>query len=163
PKPGLRSLADVRRGIRDGHARKLWEALVAKAERERDEPPIAPVAWVDGTRVEINRSFDFVSVPANRILDAAMVALIREARALAQARRRQIVVRLDTGRWATWADERHVAAGLNADLRHGQLMLSVGLAYDWLYTLLSPDERNRIIEGIDRCAIGPFKAGVAAK
>src|SRR5690606_8109738 len=95
PKPGLRSLADVRRGIRDGHARKLWEALVAKAERERDEPPIAPVAWVDGTRVEINRSFDFVAVPANRILDAALVALIREDRDLAQSTLRQIEVLFD--------------------------------------------------------------------
>ena len=38
---GLRSLEEVRHGIREGHAAELWKRLVAKVEEEMKQEPIA--------------------------------------------------------------------------------------------------------------------------
>ncbi len=151
---GLRSLDEVRNGIRQGRAATLWKELVAKVDQESKQPPISAK--------DRNRSYSLVATTANRITDAALVALITGERRYADACVRQIHALFDTQEWAEWADKAHLQRGLNADLRHGQFARALGLAYDWLYGLLTDDERRRFLEGLDRRAIGPFKAGVKA-
>jgi len=151
---GLRSLEEVRDGIREGHAAKLWERLVAKVEEEMKQEPIAAK--------EQNRAFHIVATTANRITDAALVALITGERRYADAALQQIDVLFDPEQWPEWADKAHLQVGLKADLRHGQFARALGMAYDWLDGFLTDEERRRFLEGLDRCAIGPFKAGVDA-
>ncbi len=152
---GLRSLEEVRIGIREGHAAELWKQLLAKVEKEMKQEPIAPG--------EGNRNFHVVATTANRITDAALVALVTGERRYGDAALRQIETLFDPEQWPEWADKAHIQVGLKADLRHGQLARALGMAYDWLYGLLTEDERRRVIEGLDRCAIKPFKAGVEAR
>jgi len=152
---GLRCLAEVRRGIRHGHAAELWKQLVSKVEQESKQKPIAAKGQ--------NRSYSLVATTANRITDAALVALVTDERLYANAALRQIEALFDPERWPKWADEAHIRVGLKADLRHGQFARALAMAYDWLHGFLTDDERRRFLEGVDRCAIGPFKAGVEAR
>ena len=152
---GLRSLAEVREGIKQGRARELWQGLVAKVEREMKLEPI--------TMRERNRSFYWVATTANRITDAALVALVAGEQHYADAALRQIDVLFDSEQWPDWADKAHIQAGLKADLRHGQLSRALGMAYDWLYGFLTEEQRRRIVDGVDRCAVQRFKAGLQAK
>jgi heparinase II/III-like protein len=151
---GLRSLEEVRAGIRHGYAAELWKQLVAKVDEELMLEPI--------TTAERNRSFSLVATVANRITDAALVALVTGERRYADAALRQIDPLFDSAQWPEWADKRHIEAGLKADLRHGQLARALGVTYDWLHGFLTDEERRRFLEGLDRCAIEPFKAGVEA-
>ena len=153
--PGLRSIDSVRRDIRNGRSAELWRELLTKVEREMREPLI-----VAGTKR--NRSYPFVATTCNRIADAALVALVTNERLYAEAALAQIEVLFDKEKWPEWADQAHLDAGLNSDLRHGQFARAIGFAYDWMHGLLTPEERARIVTGLDRCAIKPFKASVAA-
>ena len=155
PTAGLRCIDDVRRNIKAGRSAELWRELLAKVEKEMQEPLI-----VAGT--ERNRSYPFVATTCNRINDAALVALSTGQRKYAEAALAQSEVLFDKDKWPEWADQAHLNAGLKSDLRHGQLARAIGFAYDWLYPLLTADERQRIVAGVDRCAIKPFKASVAA-
>ena len=152
---GLRSLGEVRSAIRDGHAAGLWKQLLAKVEKEMAQAPYAAK--------QRNRSFNVVATTANRITDAALVALVTGERRYADAALRQIDVLFDSEQWPAWADKAHIQVGLKADLRHGQFARALGMAYDWLYGLLTERERRRFLKGLDRRAIKPFKAGVAAR
>lgn len=69
----------------------------------------------------------------------------------------------DKSQWPEWSDQAHLNVGLNVDLRHGQLVMPVAVAYDSLYNQLTESERKAIIDGLDRCAITPYKKGFAAE
>lgn len=165
--PGLRSVADVREGIGSGHAKALWEALVAKVDAEALEPawtPSTEASWRSSSQAaKGNRDFTIVAMTANRIVDAALVALIRDERRYVEASLKQLDALFDVAQWPDWEDIAHINAGRRADLRHGQLVVACALAYDWMYHLLAAEERQAILDGISRRAIAPYKAGIEAK
>ncbi|MGB0578585.1 MAG: heparinase II/III domain-containing protein, partial [Limisphaerales bacterium] len=154
--PGLRSLAAVRRDIKEGRSAMLWRELRAKVDKEIARPLV-----IAGTNH--NRSYKFVATACNRITDVALVALITNERRYAEASLAQIEVLFDEEKWPEWSDQAHLDAGLHSDLRHGQFARAIGFAYDWVYQLITPEERQRIVAGLDRRAIKPFKASIAAK
>jgi hypothetical protein len=166
PVPGLRSLAELRSDIREGHASRLWQMLIDKVERELETDPWTPATEMPGrTGVHVkheNRDYTIVALTSNRILDASLAALITGERRYADAALMQLDALFDPAQWPDWEDKAHINVGRIADLRHGQLAFAVAVSYDWLYRLLSPDERERIIDGLDRCAIQRFKAAVEA-
>jgi len=162
PVLGLRTVDEVRKGIESGHAKKLWETMKAAVDAKLDSTPVSPVTMENGARVLRNRSYSFIAEPANRILDTALVGLVTGERRYADAALAQIMVLFDEEKWPEWSDQAHLNKGMNADLRHGQLVVPVALAYDWLYPQLTDAERKGIIEGLDRCAITPYKKGVEA-
>ncbi len=163
PTPGLRTVEALRNGIQSGHAKVLWEELQTIADERLGTPVVTPVRIENGERIVGNRSYTFVSKAASRILDAAMVGLITEERRYTDDALAQIMALFDPEQWPEWSDQAHLNVGLNADLRHGQLVLPIALAYDWLYNQMTKEERDAIIEGLDRCAITPYKKGFEAK
>lgn len=163
PVDGLRTVEDLRAGIASGHAKELWETLKASVDQQLDEAPISPMYEEDGERVLRNRSYSFIAKAVNRILDTALVALVTEDRKYVDGTLKQIMVLFDENEWPEWSDQAHLNVGLNADLRHGQLVVPIALAYDWLYHQLTEEERRAILDGLDRCAIEPYKKGVAAE
>jgi len=52
--------------------------------------------------------------------------------------------------WPIWVDTAHQPP---FDLMTGELSLTYGVAYDWLYDALTPAERTRIREGVERRAL----------
>jgi len=165
---GLRSVEDVRAAIRKpGRAADLWAQLKEKVESEMVQAPWTPATPMPGRsrqQVELgNRDFGLVALTANRILDAALVGLIEDDRQYADAALRQIAVLFDEAQWSHWDAIEMVRSGRHVSLRTGQLVVPVAVAYDWLYDLLSAEERAQILEGLNRRAIQPFKRGVEAE
>ncbi|HEY3383599.1 MAG TPA: heparinase II/III family protein [Vicinamibacterales bacterium] len=63
--------------------------------------------------------------------------------------------------WPIWVDTAHQPP---YDLMSGELSLTFGLAYDWLYDALTPAERGRLREGVERRALrGYLDATTRAK
>ena len=54
--------------------------------------------------------------------------------------------------WPIWVDTAHQPP---YDLMTGELSMTYGIAYDWLYEALTPAERTRIREGVERRAGRP--------
>lgn len=162
PVPGLRSVADLRFEIQSGHAKKLWDALRESVDADLESPPVTPVRMENGERVVLNRSYGLVSQAASRILNTALVGLVLEDRRYVDATLKQIMALFDEAQWPEWSDQAHLNRGMHADLRHGQLVLPVALAYDWLYHQLTPEERKAILDGLDEYAITPYKKGLEA-
>jgi hypothetical protein len=57
--------------------------------------------------------------------------------------------------WPIWVDTAHAPP---YDLMAGEISLTFGLAWDWLYDALSPAERDRLREGVERRAMAPYLA-----
>ena len=59
--------------------------------------------------------------------------------------------------WPIWVDTAHAPP---YDLMAGEMSLTFGLAYDWLYPSLTEAERTRLREGVERRAMQPYLAAV---
>lgn len=55
--------------------------------------------------------------------------------------------------WPIWVDTAHAPP---FDLMAGEMCLTFGLAYDWLYASLTDAERMRLREGVERRALRPY-------
>ena len=55
--------------------------------------------------------------------------------------------------WPIWVDTAHAPP---YDLMTGEMALTFGLAWDWLYSALSADERQRLRDGVERRALRPY-------
>jgi hypothetical protein len=55
--------------------------------------------------------------------------------------------------WPIWVDTAHTPP---YDLMTGEMSLTFGLAYDWLYASLTDAERTRLREGVERRAMRPY-------
>jgi hypothetical protein len=62
--------------------------------------------------------------------------------------------------WKIWVDTAHPPP---YDLMTGEVCFTFGLAYDWLYNDLSPEERTRLREGCEKRGLAAYEAGVAKK
>ena len=159
----LRSLAQVRAAIEAGHTKGLWKRLCARVESHLMAEPLRPTTSLVGRDADSTRHAnpDYVIVQAvcERVMELALVALLREDRRCAEAVLLQMRTLFDEAIWPDWRDQAHYSVA--ADLRTGQLSQALALAYDWLYSLLSAEERAEIVAGIDRCGIQPYLKGVA--
>ena len=55
--------------------------------------------------------------------------------------------------WRIWVDTAHQPP---FDLMNGEICLTFGLAYDWLYSDLAPDERQKLREGAERRGLSAY-------
>lgn len=88
-----------------------------------------------------------------------MAALITGERRYSDEALRQLEALFDRRQWPVWCDRAH---GTEADLRTGSLSRDVAFAYDWMWPVLTADERKWVVEGIDRCGIQPYLRSVEA-
>ena len=157
----LRSLQHVRDSIGRGHAKTLWDALLAKVENEsQQEPwiPSTPLPERKATSIKhANRDFDLVARVCNRIMDASLVALVTGESRWADAALRQIECLYDPEQWPEYEDQTHLDYGDHCSLRRGQIAVALGLAYDWLYDFLTPEKRRWIIDMFDTRLTDAFK------
>lgn len=62
--------------------------------------------------------------------------------------------------WKVWVDTAHSPP---YDLMTGEVCMTFGLVYDWLYNDLSPDDRQRLRDGVIKRGLNPYLEGVAKK
>ena len=55
--------------------------------------------------------------------------------------------------WRIWVDTAHQPP---FDLMNGEICLTFGLAWDWLYNDLAPDERVQLLEGVERRGLNAY-------
>ena len=162
PLPGLRSVDDLRSAITYGHGKMLWDKLLYRVDNLHNTPPLVPTDEMPGRdplmAKHANADYVIVQAAADRVTDAALVALITGQTVYRDIALEQMEALFDETRWPEWRDlaHHHVAA----DLRTGQLSQALGLAYDWLYTDLTTSQRHWIVEGIDRCGIQRYLQAV---
>ncbi len=163
PVDGLRSVDDIRENIQSGHTKKLWESQLALADAELGRKIYEPGDVFPGRDAmsarHANRDYTIVHRAGTRALRAALACLITEDVRYRDDVLAQMDALFDTDRWPEWRDIAHT--GMNIDLRAGQLSRSLALAYDWIHPFLDAEQRQWIVDGIDRCGIQPFFKDVA--
>ncbi len=165
---GLPTIAALRAAIgRPGPRRRLWQTILAEAETVLHAAPITPYDPMPGRAAEDvrrgNRDYVIVNAAGQRIVGAALAALLTEDRRYVDCALRQMACLFDATKWEEWQDIFHRQRfDLDADLRTGQLSRDLSLAWDWMYPMLSGDERDWVVRGIDRCGIQPYLLAVAA-
>lgn len=164
PVEGLRSVDDIRRNIRAGYSRQLWERLLRDAKADRSAAPLTPRSMLPDRAAQHaetgNRDYHIVAAAGARIARGALIALITDDRQYLDPALSQLTSLFDESDWPDWRDLAHLYA--HSDLRTGMLGQSIGLAYDWAHGLLTDEQRRRIVEGLDRCAIQPYLRSVEA-
>ncbi len=152
---GLRSVENVRQGIRDGHLEVLWNQLRALADADVARKPFIPSSVIPGRpQLDIeheNRDWILINAVAQRIQRAALAYLLSERPEYRNDALRQMEAVFDTNTYPDWRDKAHPRT--RVDLRAGQLSQAIALAYDWMHPLLSSEERSSILEGLDKRAI----------
>ena len=159
---GLRSVADVRRGLEHPHSQAIWQSVRQGHRADCGAEPHEPTSVIPNRSVEQarvgNRDYNIVGASCSRLLRGAFLACIEDDAAYLDAARRQLACVFDDARWPDWRDLAHLGAPV--DLRHGQFSRAIGLAYDWAYAYWTPAEREWIVAEMDRRAIQPYFAAI---
>lgn len=158
---GLRTVDDLRRDIASGDSQEMWAQLLALAEQAIIDGPVEIDADLPSRR-PVNRTAHnpdaLVCVAAGeQLMRAALAHLVTGRNEFKVSAMAQLEVLYNPERWPDWVDQSHLRFG-NVDLRTGTLARDIGVAYDWLATSLSDEERAWVIEGLDRRAIQPYLA-----
>ena len=154
----LRSIHDVRADITTDSGKMIWKRLQGEADADLELPPFTPSTLVanrsPGQARAENRDYEIVAATAMRIQRSALVNLITGDTRYRDDALGQLECLYDEKSWPDWRDLSHSFSP--ADLRTGQFMRAIGLAYDWLYPSLSEYQRRWLVEGLDRRGIQPY-------
>ncbi|MCF7688135.1 MAG: heparinase II/III family protein [Cephaloticoccus sp.] len=160
PDNELRTVADLRKDIKQGWMHDAWSRILFAATEAVKKGPVLPDRFVFGrdqaAMKQRNPDFYVCEAAGHQLLRAALAHMLTGRMEFKESAMQQLAALYDPAIWPDWIDQAHVNQGFKADLRTGALAQDVGLAYDWLAASLSPDERAWVIEGLDRRAIRPY-------
>ena len=165
--PPTRSVADLLCAIENLEVpRRMWELILADATAAIDADPLTVFTPLpDRTPGDIaqgNAEYIIVDAAGQRVLKCALAGLLTGASKFSQAALAQIDCLFERDAWPEWQDLYHRRSlGFDADLRTGQFCRDLGVAYDWLHSQIGTQDRQRMLDGIDRCGIQPFLRSVA--
>jgi hypothetical protein len=157
---GLRSLDEVRHSVTAGHARDLWDRILARTDADIDAAPLLPSSVFPGRNLPAakhnNPDWTICNAAGQRILRSALVSLLTGDESYKKIALSQMEALFDDARWPEWLDKAHRRFGHPAGLRTGMLATDIALSYDWLFTLLTSGEREFVLEGLNRKGIQPY-------
>jgi len=161
---GLRSIDEVRQGIKAGHLKKLWDQLLTLADADATcapSHPTSPLSIRDPLDINhANREWTLVNAVSQRIQRAALAYLISEQPKYRDDALHQMESLFDTTQWPDWRDKAHPKT--EVDLRGGMLSSAIALAYDWMHPLLTQTERQSILTGLDERGLQPYFRDIEA-
>ena len=145
---GLRSVDELRQAIKEGHSKKLWDAMMVLADDDLSSPPISGSDLSDPGICRV----------CNRLLRQGLAALITGDKRYRDNCLSQLECLFDTSKWPTWIHPSQVrdVAPDEFGLRHGMLVADIAFAYDWIYPSLTSAQRRDVINGLDVRAIRPY-------
>lgn len=157
---GMRSIPEVRQSIQTGIPQKVWEMIQSECEAEIGSRPLTARSIVEGRNPtaakQNNPDYVICKAAGQRILRNALAMLLTEKQAYRKTALDQMRALFDITVWPDWIDQAHVKFGHPAGLRTGMLSQDVAIGFDWLHPYLTPNERERIVEGLNRRGIQPF-------
>ena len=134
-------LAPIRARLMERATRLLTAAPLLVSTTKRGEPD--PPGQLKG--LEAARRLQ------GRVLTYGMAFLLSGETRFRDAARAELDHALDA--WPIWVDTAHQPP---FDLMTGELSMTYGIAYDWLYDALTPAERTRLREGVERRALSGY-------
>ncbi|MFO7906894.1 MAG: hypothetical protein R6U98_29830, partial [Pirellulaceae bacterium] len=161
----LRTVADLREAVEHGHARKLWRQVLETAQNAAASQPLTAFAPLDGRGKEDvrqgNRDYTITHAVGQRVMACALANMLLGEAKFQDAALAQVAVLFDPAAWPEWQDIYHRKKyNWDADLRTGQLSRDLGLAYDWLHSGLSAEQRSWFLRGLDARGIQPYLRAV---
>jgi len=146
-------VAVLRDKARDPAMAKLRAALLARADALLTAPAIVPSITKRGEPDPPGETKGIASARAlqGRVLTLAMAFTLTDDR---RYRDKAVALLQDAiANWRIWVDTAHSPP---YDLMTGENAMTFGLAYDWLFGSLSPEERTRLRDGAERRALQPY-------
>ncbi len=121
--------------------------LLARAESQLHAPPLIPSITKRGEPDPPGEQKGLACARAlqGRVLTYAMAFTLTGDRKYRDAAVAELRHAIDD--WRIWVDTAHAPP---YDLMNGELCMTFGLAYDWLYPDLSADERTELRRGVER-------------
>lgn len=157
---GLRSVEGVRKSIETGIPKQMWDLIRTECDAEIGSETLTARSIVEGRSAsqaeQNNPDYVICAAAGQRILRNALALLMTSNEDYKQTALEQIWTLVDESVFPDWIDQAHLRFEHPADLRTGMLSQDVGIGYDWLYPFLNAEEKERIIEGLDRRGIQPF-------
>ncbi|MBE35716.1 MAG: hypothetical protein CMI16_09225 [Opitutaceae bacterium] len=157
---GLRTLEDLKASIQGEWSQANWQSVLASAEKALTKGPIL-IDDVLPDRVQSmveakNPDYVVVEAAGQQVLRAALAHLLTGRLEFKASAMDQLKALYDPEVWPDWIDQAHVKFDYPADLRTGMLSQAIGVAYDWLASSLTDEERAWVIEGLNRRGIQPY-------
>ena len=141
--PGLRTVGEFRRALEGDELRPLWQRVLSRAERDLALDPLVPGTELPhrprAQSAAGNRDYTIVNAAQTRLRRGSLVGLVTGDRRFMSDALRQIECLYDRRHWPEWRDLAHLRHA-PADLRTGQFMRGIGMAYDWLRDQASASE-----------------------
>jgi hypothetical protein len=117
----------------------LWDPILEKAEADLISEPILPEDFSGWLWEDLDRTKE-------RILRDCIAYKVTDNDKYFESMKRQLWCLIDEWPWIE--KFHHEEVKLEADLRTGIIMFTLGLVYDWMYCDLTPDERTMIRDSI---------------
>jgi hypothetical protein len=154
-------LDQIREDIQSGHAKNIWEDIKAKADDELSSDLITPGTALPhrgADHIEIkNLDWTITNALEKRIMRHALIFQLTHAERYRDNALSQLNLMFDENIFPAWCDVGSYKDGKPiVNIRTGAMAKTAGIAYDWLKDSLSPNEKQKIIEGLDRRAIQPY-------
>ncbi|PHN05720.1 hypothetical protein CRP01_14685 [Flavilitoribacter nigricans DSM 23189 = NBRC 102662] len=158
---GFTSVEDLRLPPQEGHQTVLWRDLKDQAREDLKLPFLDPTIDFPGrSPVHLrhkNVSYDMAKGVCERLFRLSLMFLITEEAQYKDLVMDQIEALYDPERWPMWCDQSHMRHGEPyVDIRTFRISMWVALAYNWLHDYWTEEERQYIVDGLDRRAIQPF-------
>jgi hypothetical protein len=157
---GFNSLEDLAGLEKDKRKAAYIGKLISEANQDLQYPFIDPTTEVEGRSPvhlrHANVSYDMAKLVGDRLSRSAFLFLYTRDQKYKDLVMRQIEALYDTILWPMWCDQAHVNIEPHLDIRTCRISMWVAIAYNWLYDDLTEQEREYIVDGLDRRAIQPF-------
>lgn len=117
----------------------IWNSIIEKADKDINHPvfiPRDPDGWL----------WEILDKTKERILRDCIAYKITSHKKYFDAMKKQLWCLIDEWPWIE--KFHHEEIGLEADLRTGIIMYTLGLVYDWMYDDFAQTERNRVYSAI---------------
>ncbi len=165
PSDSLRTVDELREASEHGHGRQLWQQVLEIAQKATASEPLTAFTPLDGRGKEDvrqgNRDYTITHAAGQRVMACALAYTVLGEARFQEAALSQVAALFDPAAWPEWQDIYHRKKyDWDADLRTGQLSRDLGLAYDWLHSGLSPEQRSWFLNGLDERGIQPYLRAV---
>jgi Heparinase II/III-like protein/Domain of unknown function (DUF4962) len=154
-------LADIRKRATLPIFQPTVKRLLERAEWQLTAPPLIPSLTKRGepdARGE-DKGLQSARLLQGRVLTYCMAFTLTNQKTYRDAAVAELMHAIND--WRIWVDTAHQPP---FDLMNGEICLTFGLAWDWLYQDLTPEERRQLREGVERRGLSAyFQSAKSAK
>lgn len=131
----------------------FYKCLLQKCDRWLTLPPIRPPEIPSNEMSRAGGEIGCAQKAQGRVVSLAFAYLLTEKKAYLERAKQELWCFTDE--WGSWVDPYHGPSSFY-DLMTGEMCLTFGLAYDWLYSALTEEEKQKIREVLLQRGLEPY-------